>query len=274
MTNELIGKLEVFQEQVKGHLEKVRTRKAVLINPSKFKDNIAAICHTWTQELRPSLCQELGISEQIIGKYDAAFEAALKLSMKRNRRQSHEKALQTVTSTSYNDLLKPAYFTKPRPRLSKDIEGILVQLHYPDQKKYLEEATTCVNNNCLRAAVILGWSAAVHHIHCKIEELGFAGFNNEMEKLKQALKGRFKKFTGFGAIESISDLRETPDRSILIMLDAMGLIDSNQRQRLEHCLDMRIHASHPGDAPITMPNLLSFFSDLSEIVFKNDKFHI
>jgi hypothetical protein len=62
-----------------------------------------------------------------------------------------------------------------------------------------------------------------------------------------------------------------PDRVILTILDGMELLESNQRQRLESCLDMRIQASHPGDADITMPNLESFFSDLSTLVFKNPK---
>jgi len=83
--------------------------------------------------------------------------------------------------------------------------------------------------------------------------------------------GRFKHFKGIATLESISDLRETPDRVILTILDGMGLLESNQRQRLESCLDMRIQASHPGDADITMLNLESLFSDLSTLVFKNPK---
>ncbi len=62
-----------------------------------------------------------------------------------------------------------------------------------------------------------------------------------------------------------------PDRVILTILDGMELLETNQRQRLESCLDMRIQASHPGDADITMPNLESFFSDLSALIFKNPK---
>jgi hypothetical protein len=51
----------------------------------------------------------------------------------------------------------------------------------------------------------------------------------------------------------------------------MEIIDSNQRQRLEYGLDMRIQSSHPGDAEVTLTNLESFFSDLSTLVFRNPK---
>lgn len=58
------------------------------------------------------------------------------------------------------------------------------------------------------------------------------------------------------------------------MLDSMGLLESNQRGRLEYCLDMRIQASHPGDAEVTLENLESFFSDLSTLVFQNPKIQV
>jgi hypothetical protein len=37
---------------------------------------------------------------------------------------------------------------------------------------------------------------------------------------------------------------------------------------------MRCQCAHPGDAPVTPYNLLSYFSDLNEIIFKNEKFKL
>lgn len=54
----------------------------------------------------------------------------------------------------------------------------------------------------------------------------------------------------------------------------MLLIDSNQHTRLHSCFDLRNHSGHPGEAPVTEYNLLSFFSDLIEIVLKNPKFSV
>jgi hypothetical protein len=111
----------------------------------------------------------------------------------------------------------------------------------------------------------------MHHIHSKIEEIGFDKFNKKADEMASQTKGRFKSFKGSVPVESISDLREVPDRRILWVLDGMGILESNQRQRLEYGLDMRIQASHPGDAEVTLTNLESFFSDLSTLVFKNPK---
>jgi len=62
------------------------------------------------------------------------------------------------------------------------------------------------------------------------------------------------------------------DRDLLWILEGMGLIDSNQHTRLLSCFDLRNHSAHPGEAPVTAYNLLSFFSDVIEIVLRNPKF--
>ena len=86
----------------------------------------------------------------------------------------------------------------------------------------------------------------MHHIHSKIEEIGFDKFNKKADEMAAQTKGRFKSFKASAPVDSISDLREVPDRRILWVLDGMNILESNQRQRLEYGLDMRIQASHPG----------------------------
>ena len=85
-------------------------------------------------------------------------------------------------------------------------------------------------------------------------------------------KGRFKRFNQTQNVGSLSDLREVFDTVMLWIIEGMELIDSNQHTRLRSCFDMRCHGAHPGEAPITELNLLSFFSDLDQIVFRNPKF--
>lgn len=84
-------------------------------------------------------------------------------------------------------------------------------------------------------------------------------------------RGRFKKFNQVQNVSSLSELREVFDNVILWILEGMQLIDNNQHTRLHSCFELRSQCSHPGEAPITEYNLLSFFSDINEIVFKNPK---
>lgn len=86
--------------------------------------------------------------------------------------------------------------------------------------------------------------------------------------------GRFKKFSQTQNVNSLSELREVIDTAVLWIIEGMGLVDSNRQTRLRSCFEMRCHGAHPGEAPITSFNLLSFFSDLDQIVLSNPKFTV
>jgi hypothetical protein len=73
-------------------------------------------------------------------------------------------------------------------------------------------------------------------------------------------------------VTSISELQLVLDTDILWILEGMQVIEANQHARLRSCFELRNHSAHPGEAPVTDYNLLSFFSDIIEIVLKNPKF--
>lgn len=85
---------------------------------------------------------------------------------------------------------------------------------------------------------------------------------------------RFRKFKQPLNVQSISELREVPDPVVLWVVEGMELVDINQHTRLYSCFQLRCQCAHPGDAPITQYNLMSFFSDLEQIVFSNPKFQV
>ena len=76
------------------------------------------------------------------------------------------------------------------------------------------------------------------------------------------------------SIHSLAELREVFDTIILWIIEGMGLIDTNEHARLRGCFELRSQSAHPGNAPITEYNLLSFFSDINEIVLKNGHFSV
>lgn len=84
--------------------------------------------------------------------------------------------------------------------------------------------------------------------------------------MKAKTTGRFKPFTKVYVVESRSELQRIFDTDILVILEYLQLIDSNQHARLRHCFDLRNPSAHRGQAPITGENLYSFFSDITQIV--------
>ena len=118
----------------------------------------------------------------------------------------------------------------------------------------------------------MGWCAAIDQIHRTIERVGFVTFNVTSVQMASETKGRFKRFNSPQSVHTLSELREVFDSNVLWILEGMQLIDSNEHTRLRACFDLRCQCAHPGNAPVTEYNLLSFFSDLNNIVLRNPQF--
>lgn len=265
----LVESLRLFQESLASVARAIQTTRTVLLSPGIFGQEVDDVVRLWAERIEREVTK-FGVDEKVCAKYRDGLRKLHSLASKRNLRTSHQQTIKELQADFHADLIQPVMFHGGADP-SEAIKQIIAGIPYPDQKGYLEEALRCIESDCKRAAAVLGWSAAMHHIHSKIEEIGFDKFNKKAEEMSKQAKGRFKGFKASASIESISDLRELPDRRILWVLDGMGILESNQRQRLEYGLDMRIQASHPGDAEVTLTNLESFFSDLSTLVFKNPK---
>jgi hypothetical protein len=165
--------------------------------------------------------------------------------------------------------------TRPTETSKVSLLGeLLKDLRDTEECEYLTEAVACARYNFFRASANLGWCAAIDRIHRTIEKHGFANFNVASAKMASETKGRYKKFNQVQNVSSVSELREVFDNVILWIIEGMGLIDSNQHTRLRSCFELRCQCSHPGDAPVTEYNLLSYYSDLNEIIFKSSKFAV
>jgi hypothetical protein len=265
----LLASLRDLHERLISISRIIQATNTVMLAPTAFSQEVDDAVQVWADRIEKEIIR-FGVDEDICSKYRDCLRTFHSLSSKRNKRASHERAIKELLMDFHAELIQPVIFHGDADP-SEAIKQIIAEIPYPDQKGYLEEALRCIGADCKRAAAVLGWSAAMHHMHSKIEEIGFEKFNKRADELSKLTKGRFKGFKSSAPVESISDLREVPDRRILTVLDGMEILETNQRQRLEYGLDMRIQASHPGDAEVTLTNLESFFSDLSTLVFKNPK---
>lgn len=265
----VVDSLRLLQGGLSEIAKTVHAKSTVLLSPSVFGSKVDEAVQLWAERIEKDVIK-FGVDGAVCTKYREGLRKLHSLASKRNQRKSHQQAIRELQADFLKDLIQPIMFHGGADP-SEAIKRIIADIPYPDQKGYLEEALRCIESDCKRAAAVLGWSAAMHHIHSKIEEIGFDQFNKKADEMSKLTKGRFKGFKSSAPVESISDLREVPDRRILWVLDGMNILESNQRQRLEYGLDMRIQASHPGDAEVTLTNLESFFSDLSTLVFKNPK---
>ena len=133
----------------------------------------------------------------------------------------------------------------------------------------------CYNAGFHRAAIVLGWCSAIDRIQKRLQVLGFAAFNAASTALKAQTSGRHKRWNKGFNVTTLGDLQTVFDSDLITVCEGMGLLDSNQADRLiDVDFQYRNHSAHPGEAPIEDPHLVAFFTDINAIILTNPKFAV
>lgn len=269
--------IKTFFEELKKLKSALNKEVAVTgqIGKKVLLEQTDKVATDWFGIIKPHLTA-YSFEDELLGRYDGYFTHLLKLSSsKGNNKKLFLDNLNPIVS-KFKDEIILRLQTKGASNTSTngELEKLLLQIQDPTKSDYLSEAINCAKSNYLRASIVLGWCAAIDHIHKKVEEIGFVKFNIASVTMAAEAQGRFKRFNKTCNVQSLSELRAVFDDDILWIIEGMGLIDLNQHARLRACFDMRNQCGHPGEAPVTMYNLMSFFSDINEILFKNSMFTV
>ena len=270
----MITTLREIQAEIRSLKKEITAEKVKTIAKKSYRHRAESLGTKWFSEVSESLTNKYGLSPDLIETYSQHFGRLIKISTPNNLKTSYLKTLAELGRKFRDDLIIPI---QKKPSRSSDVSllaKMLQDIQDPQEDEYLQEAVNCARRNYYRAAVVLGWCAAIDRIHHTIEKIGFTKFNVTSSSMASQVKGRFKRFNSPQNVASLSELRKVFDTITLWVLEGMQLIDNNQQTRLRSCFDLRCQCAHPGDAPVTEYNLLSYFSDLNEIVFKNDIFKI
>jgi hypothetical protein len=244
------------------------------INRNNLRIRAEGLANLWFANIDIILNKFDFISQERINYYRLNFTKLLKISSPANRKSSYLDALNSILNTFKDDLIIP-FTTHPETKGMNKFENLFIEFSNIPEYDYLYESIGCAEHGFYRASTVLGWSAVVYRFHNIItEKIGFDNFNLVSNQLFNEKYGRFKRFDKKFNIINRNGLLELFDNDLLWMLEGLQLIDLNEHTRLKGCFDLRCQAAHPCNAPITEPNLLSFFSDIKEIVFKNSKFGI
>ena len=268
----MLDKLRTLQNELGALRREVSSVKTDQIAKKSIRRKAEELGSKWFSEFSEALTNKHALSPDLIESYSQHFGRLIKVSAPNNLKKSYVETLHAVLKSFRNDLIIPLQ-THPKgsPKGSL-LSEVLDILPSAAENAYLKEAIECARHDFYRASVVLGWCAAIDRIHRVIEKAGFPKFNVASATMASQTAGRFKKFNAVQNVSSLSEIREVFDTVILWVIEGMGLIDSNQHTRLRSCFDLRCQCAHPGDAPVTEYNLLSYFSDLNEIIFKNNKF--
>jgi hypothetical protein len=268
----VVDNLKSFLDDLKGLRRDVKAYKTTQIAKRSLRDAAEQLGSRWFSEISPLLIKAENYPAELVEKYSANCAHLIKLSGPNNLKKSYLQTLDSLIKQFRNDFVIPAQQGKGTGLSASSFDSFFGDLANSAEGEYLKEAVGCAKAHYYRAAAVLGWCSAIDRIHRKIEAIGFSTFNVTSAQMASQTKGRFKKFNQVQNVSSLSELREVFDTTILWIIEGMGLIDSNQHTRLRSCFDMRCQGAHPGDAAITEFNLLSFFSDIDQIVLRNHRF--
>lgn len=265
LTRRQVDDLATLQRSIKA-ASTDRIRQKALLSTG------GAAARQWFDVIKPAL-DNAAFSPATISAFSKRFEDLLLMSRGQPMKNAYIRAISENLAAYRTEIVHQieigSFSSGTGLSIAPYVEGLP-----SDEGEFLDEAQRCLSVNALRGCIVLGWCATISRIHHKIAEIGFAAFNKATEEMAAKTVGRFKPFNKKLAVELVSELQRVFDTELLWVLEYMTLIDSNQHQRLRHCFEFRNNSAHPGLAPITGENLYSFFSDITQIVLKNEKFAI
>lgn len=268
----MLEELRQLQKDLASLKKDVKAEQNANINKKHIRNAAEQLGTIWFSDYSAKLVDLDAFSPELVERYSQSFGRLIKISAPNNKKTSYIETLEQLTKSFRSDFILPIQ-TAPKGASKASLLGVLLEgLTDAEENEYLQEAVSCAKHDFYRAAAVLGWCAAIDRIHRVIEKEGFAKFNVASAQMASQTKGRYKRFSSTQNISSIAELREVFDNVVLWILEGMKLIDSNQYTRLRSCFDLRCQCAHPGDAPVTEYNLLSFYSDINEIILKNPRF--
>jgi hypothetical protein len=229
---------------------------------------------SWFEQIEPHLRAIYHLSDDTLSRQRELFGTILEFSGGKPYKQKVLGVLTSLLDTFHADLLVPVQ--KHNEIISKypSLDAILSH-SVGLELDYLNESVECAKIGKFRAAIILGWCAAVSRLHLYIQKEGFPKFNQASVQMSAIQAGRYKRFNKRFDVQNLADLRMSVfDNDLLWVLEFLTAIDGNQHERLEICFTMRNTCAHPGEATVSPENVLSYFSDLDKLVFDNPKFSL
>lgn len=275
MKAEILAKLRTFETDLRELRKDVKAISVKTVNIKEVRDRAEALANRWVEELRSPLEHKFKINADTIKETSEQVKRLHVLSRPSNLKASYLATLDEILVGFKDKFILPIQQTSMAVENVFDLQKLVLGLPDLDESEYLKEAIDCANSNFKKAAVVIGWCAAIDRIQKKIQVVGFAMFNNTSTQMKQQTSGRHKNFMKEFKIATLAELQTVFDSDLIRVCEGMQLLDGNETDRLINVdFQYRNHSAHPGNAPIEDPHLVAFFTDINNIILTNPKFSL
>lgn len=272
MKQQIFEQLAVFEKGLRQLRKAVADLDTPRVSRQALLQQAESLATSWVEELRSPLEHKFQIDPAVIQDMSELMKRLHVLSRPGNRQTSYDAVLGGALKDFKNRFVLPIQQTAISVETPFDLMKLVAGLTDADEGEYLTEAIACANQGHRRAAIVMGWCAAIDRVHKTVQLLGFASFNAASGKAKSQTTGKHKNWNKQFAVTTMGDLQAVFDRDLIVVLETMELIDSNQADRLRTDFEYRNQSAHPGQAPIEDPHLVAFFTDICSILLLNPAF--
>lgn len=272
MKEEILLHLQQFKSELTRLRKELNSLQSLTVSRNAIRQLADKIATDWVEELRSPLEHKIKLPTNVIQETSEQMKRLHVLSRPNNLKSSYLETINGVLAKFDDKFILPIKQTSLNIESAFDLQKIIPTLSDPSESDYLQEAIDCANAGYTRAAIVLGWCAAIDKIQKKILGIGFDKFNAASLDAKARTTGVFKIWNKGVQANNLSELQSIFDKDLIIVLEAMGLLNGNQADRLRVCFQYRNQSAHPGDAPIEEPHLVAFFTDINSIVLQNPNF--
>lgn len=269
---EFADEIKVFRSKLTGLKKTIESQSKKQIFTKSILSELQDIGTLWFDKFESPLRHFYNFDQNVIDRYHESIGKVLELSTINPATSTVLGLLKDIEKNINQDILVPVLKHQNGIRKYGKYSNILTGKK-GIELEYLKEAVECAEEGHFRAAIILGWAAAIDRLHKTVMKIGLHKFNNATVQMCAITSGRYKRFNKKFEIQNLSDLRMSVfDNDLLWVLEFLGLMDGNEHEKLEICFTMRNTCAHPGEAKYSSENLASFFSDLDGLVFNNPRF--
>jgi hypothetical protein len=273
MKKPILEKVEAFKRDLQILKKEVTALATVQVNRKGIRDQADVIATYWVEKLRSPLEYKAKLPADLIEQTAADMKQLHVLSRPSNLKTSYLAVINRTLRKFEDKFVLPIKQSATEVESVFDLSKLVPGLANPDESDYLKEAIECAETGNRRAAIVMGWCAVVDKFQQKIMRLGLDKFNAMSRKIKAQSSGKFKRWNKEFSCLTLSELQTVFDTDLVVVLEAMNLIDGNEAERLEVCFMYRNQCAHPSAAPIADPNVVAFFSDINAIVLQNPRFN-
>jgi hypothetical protein len=217
-----------------------------LVSTDDLKDLLSHSQFTDFDKLLVCLAIDVGRPKSVLEIRELAFGNGLRaakkwdisklLSRSKGKARRVEKGWELSTSGKeyVNGLIGP-FINLPVVKTMTSLRSHLDKIANPDTKAFIDEAIKCCEFRLWRAAVVLSWVGAVSVMYDFVVKHKLVEFNTAAARRK----------LGWKPAKTRDHFERMKESEFLQVIRDISMIDKNQKQELDHRLELRNGCGHP-----------------------------